>query len=116
MWFPIDTQTGVVDPSTGLFVVTFGGYNTDRVIQWISLQGPSGSTCTVFVDTVFVDITARGDYNRADYYQGIPLARGRQLLLKWNVGTGITPIASIGAEDGMAPVSSAGYGSIFTAG
>lgn len=116
MWFPIDTETAALDSTSGLWVVTFGSYTQDRVVQWISLQGPVSSICTVYVDTVFVDITARGDFNRADYYQGIPLARGRQMFLKWNVGTGTAPVASIGAEDGGVPSEYPNIGSIFTAG
>lgn len=116
MWFPIDSEKGIIDPSTGLWVVTFGGYNTDRLVQWISLQGPPSSTCNVYVNTIFVDITARGDYNRADYYQGIPLSRGSQFFLKWDTGSGNAPIASLGMTDGKAPSELLNTGSIFTAG
>lgn len=116
MWFGVDTQTAALDIQTGLWVCTFGPYVQDRVIQWISLQGPQSSTCNVYIDTVFMDITARGDFNRADYYQGIPLARGRQMFLKWNVGTGTAPVASLGCTDGKAVSALTDTGTIFTAG
>lgn len=106
MWYPIDTETGAIN-SDGVWEVDFGGYNTARVVEWISLVGPVSSTCNVYLDTVFVDTTARGDFNRADYYSGIPLAQGRQLRLVWNVATGAAPVASLGMSDGTVTVSTA---------
>ena len=110
MWYPIDTETGAKN-AQGVYEIDFGGYNTARVVQWISLIGPASSTCNVYVDTVFIDTTARGDFNRADYYAGIPLAQGRQLRLVWNVGTGTVPVASLGMSDGtvtLAPTANTG--------
>lgn len=98
-WLPIDTESGSV--SNGLYQVTFGPYNTPRILMWISLIGPASSTVNVYLDTTFVDTTARGDFNRADYYSGIPIAQGRVLYLYWNVGTGTLPMASIGMTTGI---------------
>lgn len=101
MWLPIQTQTAIV--MSGLFEIDFAQSNVDRVIQWIALVGPAGSTVSVFVDTVFMDVSPHGDFNRADYYAGIPLARGRTFRLVWSVGTGTpVPTASIGCTDGDA--------------
>jgi hypothetical protein len=99
MWLPIDTQKGQLE--NGVWVVTFGGYNTARIIQSVSLTGPSSSSVVMYLDTVFMDVTARGDFNRADYYAGIPMAAGRQLNLIWSVGTGTAPVASIACTDGQ---------------
>jgi hypothetical protein len=116
MWFPIDS--GVATLQNGVWEIDFGNYRTDRVIQWISLVGPVSSTVNVYINTIFVDTTARGDFNRADYYKGIPLARGQQLRLVWNIGTGSAPQASIGATDGIESVGAqqSASGLIFTAG
>lgn len=120
MWFPTDTEVAAV--VNGFYEIDFDEYRTDRVIQWISLTGPTGSTVSVFINTIFVDTTARGDFNRADYYSGMPLARGQQLRLIWSVGTGLPiPAASLGCSDGRQQVSvdqsgNADNPSIFTAG
>jgi|SRR6185503_17132852 len=100
MWFPIETAKGVV--TNGVWEVDFGPFNENRVLEWITLQGPSSSVCTVFLDTILLDTTARGDFNRADYFVGIPIAHGRLLRLVWNVSTGIQPIVSVGMTDGNA--------------
>lgn len=105
MWYPIDTETGTIQ--NGVWEIDFGGYNTARVLQWISLVGPVGSTCNVYLDTIFIDTTARGDFNRADYPEGIPLAQGRQLRIVWNTGAGAAPVASIGMTDGTVTVNTA---------
>jgi len=99
MWFPIDTAVGKVNQD-GNYEIQFSSSNRDRVLQWISLTGPSGSTVLVYLDTIFMDTTVRGDFNRADYMAGIPIAKGRILRLVWNVGTGGAPNASIGCTDG----------------
>ncbi len=104
MWFPIDTETGVIN-AQGFWECDFGGYNTARVVEWISLVGPVSSTVNVYLDTIFVDTTARGDFNRADYYNGIPMAQGRLLRLVWNTGAGAAPVASVGLTDGTVTVN-----------
>lgn len=101
MWLPIDTENGTVQ--NGVYTVTFGGYTENRFLYWISLTGPASSVCNVFIDTTFIDTTARGDFNRADYYEGIPLARGRQVILRWNTATGVVPQVSIGTTDENGP-------------
>jgi|SRR6185312_642671 len=106
MWFPIDTETGTHN-AQGVWEIDFGGYNTARVVEWISLVGPVSSTVNVYLDTIFIDTTARGDFNRADYYAGIPLAQGRQLRLVWNTGAGAAPTASVGLTDGTVTVNQA---------
>lgn len=98
MWFPIDTEKGQI--VAGVWEIDFPISNNERLLQWISLQGPPSSTVLVFLDTIFLDITSRGDANRADYYNGIPIAAGRSLRLVWNVGTDSAPVASIGCTDG----------------
>lgn len=105
MWLPIETQTAIV--INGAYEIDFALKNVDRVLQFIALTGPAGSTISVFVDTVFMDTTPHGDFNRADYYQGIPIARGRQLRLVWSVGIGAPiPVASIGCTDGGQGIAS----------
>lgn len=104
MWFPIDTvQATVVN---GVWVATSGPFIENRVLEWISLVGPANSTCSVYLDTTFIDTTARGDFNRADYPAGNPVSRGRQVILTWNVGTGTQPVVSLGYSDGT---TSAGF-------
>lgn len=98
MWFPIDTAAGVLQ--NGVWEVDFGPYRTDRELKWIALIGPSISSVRVFLDTIFIDATPRGDINRADYPQGTPIPRGRMLRLVWSVGTGNAPTVSIGCTDG----------------
>lgn len=117
MWFPIDTQSATVQNT--VYEIDFGPYNTDRLLNWITLKGPAGSNVQVYIDTVFMDITFHGDFNRADYYKGIPIARGRQLRLVWSVGTGNpVPQASIGCDNGGTEgMTATGQNtSIFTAG
>ena len=99
MWYPIDTETAQLN-SAGLWEVDFGPYQAPRVLEWISLVGPASSTVNLYVDSIFLDTTARGDFNRADYPNGIPIAGGRQIRLVWSIGTGLTPVASIGMTDG----------------
>lgn len=102
MWFPIDTVTGVL--VNGIWQVTSGPFNDNRQLEWISLIGPANSTCNVYLDTTFLDTTARGDFNRADYPNGNPVARGRQVILTWNTGNGTAPVVSLGYSDGtMSP-------------
>lgn len=104
MWFPIDTEKAVV--INGVYEIDFPMSNSDRVLQWIALLGPPGSTVQVFLNTVFIDTTPRGDFNRADYFKGMPIARGQTLRIVWNVGTGSpVPSASIGCTDGVDEVS-----------
>lgn len=98
MWFPIQTATAKV--INGFWEIDFPQSNRDQVLRWITVQGPSLSTVNVYLDTIFIDTTPRGDLNRADYFSGIPIARGRQLRLVWNISTGTAPIASIGTDDG----------------
>lgn len=116
MWFP--TESAKAKILNGVWEIDFPQFRTDRVLQWISLQGPNTTTVKVYVDTIFMDITPRGDANRADYYVGIPIARGQVLRLLWNVGTGTAPTASIGTTDGKTGVSGIdpGSGTIFTSG
>lgn len=115
MWFPIDTETASLQ--NGVWEIDFPSSNSDRVLQWIALLGPAGSSVKVFLNTVFIDTTPRGDFNRADYYKGMPIARGQTLRLVWNIGTGSpTPSASIGCTDGIDEVSAntSGNPGIFT--
>lgn len=98
MWFPIATIQAQLQ--NGIWVATDGPYTENRQLQFISLIGPASSTCNVYLDTTFMDTTARGDFNRADYFSGIPVARGRQVILQWNVGTGTRPTVSLGYSDG----------------
>lgn len=104
MWFPIDTQTATV--INGVYEIDFPLSNRDRELKWITLLGPPLSTVKVFLDTIFLDTTIRGDFNHADYFSGIPIAKGRVLRLVWNVGTGTpVPTASIGCTDGGTEVA-----------
>lgn len=100
MWYPIDTATKAFVNSQGLYEIDFGPYNTDRQLEWITLDGPIGSSVSVYTDTIRIDKTSRGDANHADYPSGIPIASGRQLRLVWSVGIGAVPTASIGMTDG----------------
>lgn len=114
MWFPVDTETGQIN-ANGDWEIDFPTYNTNRQLQWIALSGPPGSSVSVFLNTIFIDTTPRGDLNRADYYSGIPIAHGQQLRLVWNVGTGSAPTASIGMTDGnMSSAGGAANSGLFT--
>lgn len=110
MWFPPDTQKATL--INGVWEIDFGPYNTNRVVEAISLQGPIGSSVTVYIDTIFYDITPRGDANRADYPNPIPLAKGRQLRLVWNAGTG-SALATLQMSDGKRQVAGLDNESIF---
>lgn len=114
MWFPIETQDG--KQIGGVWEIDFASSNRDRVLVWISLRGPTLSTVDVYLDTTFLDTTVRGDFNRADYFSGIPIAKGRILRLIWNVGTGSAPKASIGCNDGGTEAASqlTGNSNLFT--
>jgi len=110
MWFPIDTETAQL--VAGVWEIDFPPVNQARELQWITLTGPSGSTVKVFLNTIFLDTTPRGDFNRADYYKGIPIAAGQQLRIVWSVGTGTPiPVASIGCTDGDVGIQAALTGS-----
>lgn len=99
MWFPIETATAIV--VNGVYEIDFPTHNVDRLLHWITLNGPAFSAVSVYLDTVYLDNTDKGDTNRADYIQGIPIAKGRVLRLIWDTGTGSpTPSASIGCSDG----------------
>lgn len=103
-WFPTDTKPALPTDATivnGVYELDFGPYNTDRLVQSIALLGPAGSSVNVYVNTIFKDTTARGDFNRADYYKGMLLSRGSVLRLVWNVGTGGPVQASVDATDGV---------------
>lgn len=103
MWFPTETATAVVN-SDGNWEIDFPEFKTDRVIQWLAITGPPGSSLSVYFNTIFVDATPRGDINRADYFTGMVLARGQQLRLVWNVGSGSAGTASMGSTDGVTTV------------
>jgi hypothetical protein len=117
MWFPLDTQTAQLN-AAGTWEIDFPPANKGRELQWITLQGPVLSSCSVYLETIFIDTTARGDFNRADYYKGIPIASGQQLRLVWSVGSGTAPRATIGCTDGDTELAAAltGNGQLFTAG
>jgi hypothetical protein len=101
MWYPIDTAKGQL--INGVWEIDFGGYVQDRVIEFIVIQGPPSSVCSIYLDTIFMDTTSRGDFNRAEYINGIPMSSGRQLRLVWNVATG-SVLASVGMSDGNARI------------
>lgn len=107
MWFPIETVQGSIQ--NGVYTATNGPFDTNRVLEWITIIGPASSTCSVYLDTTFLDTTARGDFNRADYYNGIPVARGRQIILVWNTGTGTQPTVSLAYSDGNTRITGTEY-------
>jgi hypothetical protein len=115
MWFP--TQTKQAQVIAGFYEIDFDALKVDSVIQSIALTGPAGSTVSVYIENTFVDTTPRGDFNRADYYAGIPVPRGLRVRLVWSVGSGApVPSASITATDGGAGQAAAlgGGNSIFS--
>jgi hypothetical protein len=110
MWYPIDTETAQL--LDGVWRVDFPVNNNARVLQWISLVGPGGSV-KVYLGTVFMDTTEKGNFNRADYYKGIPIAAGQMLSVIWDNGLGVVPpTVSIGCTDGDSELT----GSLFTVG
>ena len=110
MWFPTVTKGAAV--VNGVWRIDFDPTNNARVLQWISLIGPGGAV-SVYLGTIFMDTTPNGDFNRADYYKGIPIAAGQTLSLVWdNNSASVTPSASIGCTDGDAELT----GSVFTVG
>jgi len=110
MWFPTDTVTGV--KVGGVWRVDFPVNNNARVLASIALTGPGGSV-NVYTGTIFRDTTPNGDFNRADYYKGIPIPAGTVLSLVWDNGLGaIPPVVSIDCTDDNASLT----GSVFTTG
>lgn len=105
MWYPLDTETAKL--INAVWEIDFPADNRGRQLEWITLQGPANSSCSVYLDTIFIDTTPRGDLNHAEYYKGIPIAGGRILRLVWNVGTGAPPVATIGCTDGDTGIAQA---------
>lgn len=112
MWFPVQTADATLIAT--VWEIDFPTSNHAQQLQWIALQGPANSNVMVYLNTIFIDTTPRGDFNRADYPVGMPIAAGQQLRLVWNVGTGNAPKASIGCTDGgvQAQQSLGGNGSL----
>jgi hypothetical protein len=74
----------------GFYQINFRASNFNRLITTMAIQGPSGSTLNVYLDstTFLFDTTPRGDLNSADYGPGRPVPRGHSLLLIWSTGVG----------------------------
>lgn len=93
--FPLPPVLAEATVINGVYEIDFPTENQQRFIRRIAIQGPYPSTCTVYIDNTFMDVTPRGDQNSAEYFVGVFLAAGSQLRLVWNVGTGKIPIATL---------------------
>lgn len=104
MWLAADTETATV--IAGVYEIDFPTNNTDRVLKRLVLLGPAGSQMVMYLDTIRYDATWRGDVNSADYFSGVPIPRGRQLRMVWNVGVGApVPVATIFCDDGETEIA-----------
>lgn len=108
MWFPPDTQTGQL--INGVWEIDFPLSNNDREVVAITIKGPTNSSCDIYMDTTFIDTTARGDFNRAEYLTGLPMARGRILRLIWSTGAGTAPVATLFCRSGVSKLDQDLYG------
>lgn len=66
------------------------------LIKHISLLGPSGSSCRVYIDTTYFDATIRGDLNSWDPAQPLALHAGQAVYFYWDKATtGTIPQVSV---------------------
>lgn len=93
-YLPDATIKGTLN-SDSVWEIDFPPYRVSVEVTRISLMGPANSSVTVYKGTTFIDVTARGDLNSADYLNPIPLAYGQQIRLVWSTGTGNAPIATL---------------------
>jgi hypothetical protein len=84
-----DEQYNALVNVNGVYEIDFRPSSFNRMVTQIAVQGPPGSSLSVFLDQNLYDSTPRGDLNTADYGPGRPVPRGRQLRLVWSVGTGL---------------------------
>lgn len=95
--------TGVLDPTNpyvaGAWTVAF----TPRVLSifdafevyHISVNGPSGSSFKIFLDTTFYDNVQVGDINAWDPSQPMFVRPGRTIFFYYNVTTAPAPLVTI---------------------
>lgn len=103
MWVGRRRAVGRLDPSNrfvpGAWTATYT--EADFRIQQrfelrhMSVSGPAGSALQVWVDTIFIDTTPRGDLNSWDPAQPLPMIPGQQLFFYWNTPAGTAPIVNV---------------------
>jgi hypothetical protein len=94
-------ERGALDPTNpyvaGAWTVAFTprvlGYSDDFEVYHIVVNGPSGSSFKIYIDTTFYDNVQVGDINSWDPSQPMYVTRGRTIFFYYNVTT--TPAPSV---------------------
>lgn len=93
MRIPAQIKNGYVN-GNGVYEIDFNSYTQNVECVRLAIQGPAGSTLSVYVEDIFVDTTPRGDLNSNELLHPYQLAKGQRLILIWSIGTGTIPLAT----------------------
>lgn len=91
-------NTGANPYGVGMWAVTFDPKVLMIAAQLVEvyhivINGPPGSSVSLYRDTHPYSASARGDINEWDPVQPLPLNGGQSMILYWNVGVAPTPTA-----------------------